>query len=78
MSNRTMAGERLMTPGEVADLFRVSPKTVARWASAGKITAVRTLGGHRRYRESEAQALLEDSTHEATVPSQRPPLSSAH
>ena len=68
MSNKTAAGERLMTPGEVADLFRVSPKTVARWASAGKITAVRTLGGHRRYREAEAEALLEDATHEATVP----------
>ena len=71
MSNRTVSGERLMTPGEVADLFRVSPKTVARWASAGKITAVRTLGGHRRYREAEAQALLEDATHEASVPAQR-------
>ncbi len=71
MSNKTAAGERLMTPGEVAELFRVSPKTVARWASAGKITAVRTLGGHRRYRQSEAEALLEDATHEATVPTQR-------
>lgn len=71
MNNKTAAGERLMTPGEVAELFRVSPKTVARWASAGKITAVRTLGGHRRYREAEAQALLQESTHEATVPAQR-------
>lgn len=71
MSNKTMAGERLLTPGEVADLFRVSPKTVARWASAGKITAVRTLGGHRRYRQAEAEALLQDATHEATVPTQR-------
>lgn len=71
MTNKTMAGERLLTPGEFADLFRVSPKTVARWASAGKITAVRTLGGHRRYREAEARALLEDATYEATVPTQR-------
>ena len=71
MSNETVAGERLMTPGEVADLFRVSPKTVARWASAGKITAVRTLGGHRRYPEAEAQALLEEATNEAGVPTQR-------
>jgi len=48
----------LMTPAEVAALFRVDPKTVTRWADAGKLTAIRTLGGHRRYREDEVQNLL--------------------
>ena len=48
----------LLTPSEVAELFRVSPKTVARWAKAGKISAVRTLGGHRRFRGSEVRAQL--------------------
>lgn len=52
------AQEVLLTPGEVARLFRVDPKTVSRWAKTGKITAIRTLGGHRRYRRSEVQALL--------------------
>ena len=47
-----------MTPAEVAALFRVDPKTVTRWADAGKLTAVRTLGGHRRYRQDEVQNLL--------------------
>ena len=51
--------ERLWTPAEVAALFRVDPKTVTRWAQAGKLTAIRTLGGHRRYRESEVSRLLE-------------------
>lgn len=41
--------EALLTPGEVASLFRVTPKTVTRWAEAGKLSAVRTLGGHRRF-----------------------------
>jgi excisionase family DNA binding protein len=50
--------EVLLTPGEVAKMFRVDPKTVTRWAKAGKLTAIRTLGGHRRYRRSEVQALL--------------------
>ena len=49
-----------MTPAEVAALFRVDPKTVTRWADAGKMTAVRTLGGHRRYRESEVRNLLKN------------------
>ena len=47
-----------MTPAEVAALFRVDPKTVTRWADAGKLTALRTLGGHRRYRQDEVQNLL--------------------
>jgi excisionase family DNA binding protein len=50
--------QNLMTPAEVAALFRVDPKTVTRWADAGKMTAVRTLGGHRRYRRDEVQNLL--------------------
>ncbi|HEX2575692.1 MAG TPA: BldC family transcriptional regulator [Aquihabitans sp.] len=45
--------DRLMTPAEVAELFRVTPKTVTRWAEAGKLPAIRTLGGHRRFPERE-------------------------
>lgn len=52
------ARERLLTPGEVANLFRVDPKTVTRWAAAGRIGSIRTPGGHRRFRESEVRALL--------------------
>ena len=50
--------ERLLTPGEVAKLFRVDPRTVTRWAKDGKLSAIRTMGGHRRYRESEVRAQL--------------------
>lgn len=51
------SGENLMTPAEVAAMFRVSPKTVARWSRAGRLTATRTLGGHRRFRADEVKAL---------------------
>ena len=54
--------ENLLTPSEVAALFRVDPKTVTRWAKAGKLTSIRTLGGHRRYKESEVKALLKTIT----------------
>jgi excisionase family DNA binding protein len=50
--------ESLLLPSEVAEMFRVDPKTVTRWAKAGKLTSIRTLGGHRRYRESEVRELL--------------------
>jgi excisionase family DNA binding protein len=58
MSARTPDAEPLLTPAEVATMFRVDPKTVTRWAKAGKLSSIRTLGGHRRYRESEVRALL--------------------
>ena len=50
--------EKLLTPAEVAARFRVDPKTVTRWAKAGKLSSIRTLGGHRRYRATEIEALL--------------------
>src|SRR4051794_34139917 len=58
------APEALLTPSEVAALFRVNPKTVTRWARAGKLTAIRTLGGHRRFRVSEIRRCLEEMSRE--------------
>ena len=52
----------LLTPAEVAKLFRVDPKTVTRWAKAGKLSSIRTLGGHRRYRKEEVTRILEGTT----------------
>ncbi len=49
----------LLTPGEVARLFGVNPKTITRWAGTGKLSPIRTLGGHRRYRAEEVYRLLE-------------------
>jgi excisionase family DNA binding protein len=53
-----MADNELLTPAEVAAMFRVNPKTVTRWARAGKISAVRTLGGHRRFHADEIRRFL--------------------
>jgi excisionase family DNA binding protein len=59
--------EVLLTPAEVASLFRVDPKTVTRWAKAGKLTSIRTLGGHRRYKDSEVKALLNNISSDKTM-----------
>jgi excisionase family DNA binding protein len=59
--------EVLLTPAEVASLFRVDPKTVTRWAKAGKLTSIRTLGGHRRYKDSEVKALLNNISGNKTM-----------
>lgn len=58
--------DQLLTPGEVAALFRVDPKTVTRWATAGRIGSIRTPGGHRRFRESEVRTLLAELTNDVS------------
>ncbi|NLE79384.1 MAG: BldC family transcriptional regulator [Rhodococcus sp.] len=60
------AAEPLMTPGQVATLFHVDPKTVTRWAHAGRLGSLRTPGGHRRFREAEVMQLLNSLSTEAT------------
>lgn len=66
MPTHASDSESLLTPSEVATLFRVDPKTVTRWAKAGKLSSIRTLGGHRRYHEAEVRNLLNG------IPQQRP------
>jgi excisionase family DNA binding protein len=51
--------DKLLKPGEVADIMRVDPKTVTRWAKAGKIAYITTPGGHKRFRESVVRGMLE-------------------
>jgi len=54
----TLVPENLLTTGEVSALFRVDSKTVGRWVLEGKLTSIRTPGGHHRFRESEIAARL--------------------
>jgi excisionase family DNA binding protein len=51
--------DRLLKPGEVAQIFRVDPKTVSRWAKSGKIIGIKTFGGHHRFWESDIRKHLE-------------------
>ena len=59
VSAATIGEDMLLTPSEVARIFRVNPKTVTRWARSGKLPAIRTLGGHRRFRSADIQAFLD-------------------
>lgn len=58
--------EILLTPGEVAEMFRVDPKTVTRWANEGKLASIRTLGGHRRFKKALIDQLLEGNDESGT------------
>jgi excisionase family DNA binding protein len=55
-----MTDDDLLRPREVAHMFGVRPTTVARWAREGRLAAVRTPGGHRRYLRGEVQKMLDD------------------
>lgn len=52
----------LLTPAEVAAMFHVDPKTVARWAVRGRLSSIRTPGGHRRFLRSEVEAAMRAGT----------------
>lgn len=58
----------LLTPGEVAAMVHVDPKTVSRWAASGRLPFVRTPGGHRRYRRSTVEAFLAEYTRKPDRP----------
>lgn len=51
----------LMMPIEVAKLFRVNVRTVARWERQGKLKCIRTLGNHRRFKREEVMALYNET-----------------
>jgi excisionase family DNA binding protein len=70
MTRQHVAAEPLLTPSEVAALFGVDSRTVSRWARAGRLTEVWTLGGHRRFLEREVRSQL-SSTGSVEHPSSR-------
>lgn len=49
----------ILTPGTVARLFAVDPKTVYRWAIAGKLPYFRTPGGHCRFERDKILKIRE-------------------
>lgn len=56
----------VLTPGQVADLFAVDPKTVTRWAQAGRLVSITTLGGHRRFSREQIDAIRTGSVSTGT------------
>jgi excisionase family DNA binding protein len=61
-----ITNDDLLTPAEVSRIFSVDPRTVTRWANEGKLTCIRTLGNHRRFRAAEVYRLRDASRQERT------------
>ena len=58
MDAQPIEQDALLRRAEVAAILCVGPKTVARWAKAGKLNSFRTPGGHRRYLKADVLALM--------------------
>jgi len=59
----------LLTPAEAAHKLGVTPNTVTRWSRAGKISAIQTMGGHRRFRRAEIERVLHAADLDTATPS---------
>lgn len=51
--------ERFLLPAEAARMLGVATSTLRRWAEEGKLQSGSTIGGHRRYRESDIARLAQ-------------------
>ena len=63
MNTQSIEADALSHQSEVAAILYVDPKTVTRWAIAGKVNSIRTPGGHRRFLKSEILALMTGVNH---------------
>ena len=52
--------DKMLTTGQVAELFAVDPKTVTRWARDGKLPYLATPGGHRRFSEDVISSYMQE------------------
>lgn len=53
--------ERLISISKAAYLLGVHPDTLRNWDDSGQLRAVRTMGGHRRYKLSEIENIQENA-----------------
>jgi excisionase family DNA binding protein len=56
----TGSPKRLLSTADIARLLSIDVSTVKRWADSGKLHCCKTVGGHRRFRIEQAQALIAD------------------
>ena len=62
----------LLRTSEVAAQFNVTDRTVIHWVNAGKLPALRTVGGHLRFRRDDIWALLVSGQRGHDHPEQTP------
>jgi excisionase family DNA binding protein len=61
-------GDNWLSTGQVAKKLGVSTRTVIRYAEAGKLSYVRTIGNQRRFSEREIDRVTQSLAHERDIP----------
>lgn len=64
---REIVGPKNLTSREAARLLGVSEASVKRWADAGLLPAIKTVGGHRRFRPADVAAFRRTGLTRATA-----------
>ena len=59
-----MQDDKILSISEAAKYIGVFTLTLRNWEKKGKIKAFRTLGGHRRFRQSDLDHILNGNTHD--------------
>ncbi len=57
---KTTSPSDLLLRSEVAKLFRVSERTVARWSASGKLPSPVRVGGVQRWRQSDIDRVIQE------------------
>ena len=58
---KTQIEDGFLSMDDVAKLFRVDPRTVARWVKSRKLSSILMTNGHRRFDTDQISALLSES-----------------
>ena len=56
--------DKLYSISKTAKILDVTPKTLRIWDKDGKLKPVLTSGGHRRYKESDINAIINSTTYD--------------
>ena len=54
--------EKLLTISEAAEILGVTMQTLRKWDKDGKLTPTHTLGGHRRYKQTDVDRIVAGMT----------------
>jgi excisionase family DNA binding protein len=63
--------KQFLSTADIARLMSIDVSTVKRWADSGKLQCYKTVGGHRRFRSDQAQALIGQTATDSDIANDR-------
>jgi excisionase family DNA binding protein len=63
--------KQFLSTADIARLMSIDVSTVKRWADSGKLQCYKTVGGHRRFRSDQVQALIGQTATDSDIANDR-------